>query len=102
MKFSVASDDEYNATHARDRITIWSPPYCSTYEGYGLSLPSGGYMLTTYHGEKIRVECPSPRTDANYAEVDAAVSAAMEQHSIAAKMLEQPVPIAVTVEVLRT
>lgn len=76
-KFGVATDYEYNKTHKRDRITVWSGQFCDTFEADGLSLPTGGYMLT-YFGKKIRVKCPSPRTEENYLQVDAAVSAALE------------------------
>lgn len=80
-KFSVASDYAYNATHKRDCIQVWSGSFADTWEATGFSLPRGGYMLTTYGGDKIRVDCPSPRTDKNYLEVDAAVSAAMERNA---------------------
>jgi hypothetical protein len=78
-KFSVATDYEYNKNHKRDCVTVWSGAFCSVWEATGLSLPSGGYMLRTFSGKKIRVTCPSPRTDENYLQVDAAISAAMEK-----------------------
>ena len=78
-RFSVATDYEYNKTHKRDRITVWSGQFCDTWEASGFSLPNGGYMLTTFNGDKIKVECPNPRTEANYQEVDAAVCTAMAQ-----------------------
>ena len=77
MKFSVASDYAYNATHKRDCVTVWSGQFCDTWEATGFSLPSGGYSLTLYGGEKVRVPCPSPRTQDNYQEVDAAISSAI-------------------------
>lgn len=79
-KFSVATDYEYNKTHKRDAISVWSGPFCSTWEATGLSLPGNrGYMLHLYGGGKLRVDCPAPRTEENYLEVDAAISAAMEK-----------------------
>ena len=80
-KFSVATNYEYNKTHKRDAITVWSGPFCQEFEASGIALPGNrGYMLTLYGGKKLRVECPCPRTEENYAEVDAAIDAAMEQH----------------------
>lgn len=80
-KFGVATDYEYNKTHKRDCITVWSGWFASDFEASGFSLPKGdGYMLTTYYGKKIRVECPCPRTEENYQVVDAAVCAALESN----------------------
>ena len=80
-KFSVATDYEYNKSHKRDCITVWSGQFSDQWEAVGYSLPKGnGYMLTTHTGDKVRVSCPTPRTEQNYTEVDAAVAAAMEQH----------------------
>ena len=79
-KYGVRSEYEYNATHKRDCITVWSGPFYPDYEATGLALPgNAGYMLTLYFGGKVRVECPCPRTDENYQEVDAAVCAAMDR-----------------------
>lgn len=79
--FAVMNDYEYTVTHKRERITVWSGSFASTFEADGFSLPSGkGYTLTTYNDDKVRVTCPSPRTDENYRDVDAAVSAALTAH----------------------
>jgi hypothetical protein len=79
--FGIMMDEEYNLTHKRKRMTIWSGPFASVLEGEGLSLPKGdGYMITTYHGEKVRVECPVERTDANYEEQDKAINDALNKH----------------------
>jgi hypothetical protein len=81
MYFGVMEDYDYNQTHKRERLTVWSGPFASVLEAAALSLPKGnGYMLTTYHGEKIRVECPTPRTDENYQEIDKAISDALNKH----------------------
>ncbi len=78
-KFSVATDYEYNKTHKRDAITVWSGQFCGEFEASGIALPRNrGYMLTLYGGKKLRVECPCPRTEKNYRQVDSAISAAME------------------------
>lgn len=78
--FGITEDYDYNATHKRTRITVWSGPWSSTWEADGFSLPKGdGYMLTTYNGDKVRVSCPL-RGDDNYREVDAAISEALAAH----------------------
>lgn len=79
--FGVASDDDYTATHKRERLVIWSGPFMSNYEGEAFTLPGGdGYMVTTYGGDKVRVECPTPRTDANFQAVDDAISSSLVAH----------------------
>jgi len=77
-KYGVRTEYDYNQMHKRDCITVWSGQFCSDYEGTGFSLPgNNGYMVTLHHGRKVRVECPCPRTEANFREVDAAVCAAI-------------------------
>jgi hypothetical protein len=79
--YGVTSDYEYNATHKRDKIRVWSGAFFSVFEAEGYSLPGGdGYMLTTYNGDKVRVTCPARRNGDNYRKVDAAVSAALRAH----------------------
>lgn len=79
-KYSVATDYDYNATHKRDCITVWSGQFCDQWEGVGFALPGNtGYMLSMYGGGKVRVACPCPRTEANYRQVDAAVCAAISK-----------------------
>jgi hypothetical protein len=79
--FGVATDYEYRGTHKRDRITVWSGPFYSTFEAEGVSLPNdAGYMLTTYNGDKVRVACPAPRTEDNFEDVDRLVSGALDAH----------------------
>lgn len=79
MQYGVTSDYEYNATHRRERLDIWSNPFYSVWEGEAYSLASG-YMLTTYNGDKIRVVCPTPRRDDNYEEIDAAINEALNKY----------------------
>jgi hypothetical protein len=79
-RYAVATDYDYNRTHKRDCITVWSGQFCQEYEGTGLALPCDvGNMLTLYGGIKLRVACPCPRTEANYQDVDAAISAAIAE-----------------------
>lgn len=79
--FGVASDDDYTETHKRERLTVWSGPFSSVYEGVAFTLPKGdGYMVTTYNGDKVRVVCPTPRTDDNFQAVDDAIASALRAH----------------------
>lgn len=76
--YGVATDYDYTATHKRERLSIWSGPFFSVYEGEAFTLPKrDGYMVTTYNGDRIRVTCPAPRTDENYQQVDDAIAAAL-------------------------
>ena len=77
-RFGIMTDYDYNETHKRERLTIWSGPFASVREGEAYSLPKGdGYMVTLEYGGKVRVTCPTPRTDATYIEVDAAINKAL-------------------------
>lgn len=72
---------EENTLFGRQQITVWSAPFMSTLEAWGTALPRrDGFMLTTYNGDKVRASCPAPRTEENYKEVDAAISAALDAH----------------------
>lgn len=76
--YGVRSEYDYNETHKRDCITVWSGPFASTLEAIGYSLPKGdGYMLHLVHGGKVRVTCPAPRTDETFEEIDAAINEAL-------------------------
>lgn len=73
--------DEYTPVFGRQTLTLWSGWFASDYEGSALELPRhNGYMVTTWIGEKVRVECESPRTDKNYERVDDAINAAVNAH----------------------
>lgn len=79
--YGLIEDYDYNQTHKRKRFTIWSGPFASVLEGEALSLPKNdGFMITLYHGDKVRVECPVERTDANYKEQDKAFNDALNAH----------------------
>ena len=92
QRFGVATDYDYSATHARDRITVWSGALYSVFEADGLSLPSGaGYMLTTYQGDKVRVECPAPRDGDNFSEVDRLIGSALNAHYQAIEARYDPI-----------
>lgn len=78
--YAIATDYDYNRTHKRHRVTIWSGAYCSDFEGQGDSLPNrDGYSLTMNDGRKLRVACPCPRTQDNFVEVDLAITLALER-----------------------
>lgn len=78
--YGIATDYEYRTDHKRDRVVIWSGPFYSVYEGEGYSLPNGGYMITTYNDDRVRVICPSPRSEDNYLTVDSAIQEALDKH----------------------
>lgn len=79
--YGVTTDYDYSADHKREKIDVWSGAWFSVWEATGLSLPNNtGYMLTTYNGDKIRVSCGSPQTDANYRDIDAAINTALNAH----------------------
>lgn len=77
MRYSIR--DEYAPKFGRQRLTVWSGGFASTFEGWADELPKhNGYMVRLEYADKpVRVTCPSPRTDTNYLEVDAAINAAL-------------------------
>lgn len=78
--YGITEDYDYNQTHKRHRLMLWSAPFMSTPEGEALSLPkNNGYMIDTGY-DKIRVECPAPRTSDNFREVDEAINKALNEH----------------------
>lgn len=77
----VRTEYEMNAGRKRDYLTVWSGSFYSVYEATGVSLPKmEGYMLTTYNDDRVRVTCPAPRSESNYAEVDEAITKALSAH----------------------
>jgi hypothetical protein len=76
--------DEYAPRFGRQVLTVWSGGFMSDYEGQAHELPRhDGFMVTLDHftwSESVRVSCESPRTDENYARVDAAISVAVAEH----------------------
>lgn len=75
--------DEYAPKFGRQTLTLWSGAFSSGYEGSAIELPGhNGYMVSVYRGlgetQRVRVECPSPRTDQNYEQVDDAIQAAYD------------------------
>ncbi len=82
-RYGIISDYDYNLTHKRERLTIWSGSFMSDYEGEAYSLPkNNGYMVNLGYGDKVRVTCPTPRTDKNYNEVDEAINKALNGHRL--------------------
>lgn len=65
----------------RERLRLWTGAFMSDPVGVAEELPKrDGYMVTVgqYGWVKVRVTCPSPRTNNNYREVDAAIAAAFD------------------------
>lgn len=82
-RYGIIEDYDYNATHKRKRLTLWSGPFASVREGEAYSLPKGdGYMVTLEYGDKVRVECPVERTNENYIEQDKAINDALNKHRL--------------------
>lgn len=82
-QYGIIEDYDYNATHKRKRLTLWSGPFASVREGEAYSLPKGdGYMVTLEYGDKVRVECPVERTNENYIEQDEAFNKALNKHRL--------------------
>lgn len=83
MRYGITEDHEYNATHKRKRIMVWSGMWMSDFEGEAFSLPKGdGFMVNLGYGEKVRVTCPVERTDATYIEQDKAFNVALNKHRL--------------------
>lgn len=81
--YGIIEDYDYNASHKRHRLTLWSGPFASVREGEAYSLPKGdGYMVTLEYGEKVRVECPAPRNSENFIEVDKAFNETLNKHRL--------------------
>lgn len=75
----VAIRNEHKPKFGREQLTLWSGQFCSEYEGSALQLPQrNGYMVQTWDGRKVRVECESPRTEDNYLRVDEAINEALK------------------------
>lgn len=94
--------DEYAPTSGRQNLTLWSGSFYSVFEGDARELPGHkGFMVTLEYGPRLRVECPAPRTDRNYEQVDAAIRNAIEKAerkadaaTLARVAAEQPAPAA--------
>ena len=79
--YAIADDYDYNETHKRSRLSIWSGPFASIYEGEAYSLPGkNGYMVSLYYGPKLRVETGGLRDDDNWQEVDNKIRAAINDY----------------------
>lgn len=74
----VAVRNEYRPIFGREQLTLWTGAFCSEYHGAAVELPrGGGYMIRTWDGRRVRVECESPRTESNFRRVDEAINAAL-------------------------
>ena len=70
--------NEYSPLFGRERLTLWSGPFCSQFEGSAIELPGhNGYMVEA-DGRRCRVECESPRTEENFRRVDEAINEALQ------------------------
>ena len=77
----IAEDYRYGMTHKRQRLSIYSGSFAGSYEGEAYSLPKGaGFMVTLtsrWPRIRMRVTCPAPRDDSNFAQVDQAINDAL-------------------------
>lgn len=74
MSRGVSVRDEYAPRFGRQVLTLWTGPFAEELIGNARELPGhDGYMITLTDGRRVRVECESPRTDENYARVDARI-----------------------------
>ena len=98
--YGITHDDEYRhglIEHKRDRLEIWSGPFYHTREA-DIFTRDGAKSATgyDYSGEKFRVTLPEgvtfPRTDENYEQIDAAISAAYEAHNARLGRIRMEVP----------
>lgn len=73
---AISVRDEYSPRFGRQRLTLWSGAFASTFEGWATELPKhDGYMVQLdYFRGKVRVECEAPRTDENWLRVDKAIA----------------------------
>jgi hypothetical protein len=93
MRYGIMEDYDYNQSHKRKRLTVWSGPFASVREGEAYSLPKGdGYMLTLEYGDKIRVTCPVERTNETYLEQDKAFNDALNAHYGETPAVSEPEP----------
>jgi hypothetical protein len=79
VRYGVTTDYDYSAERKRQYLDVWSGPWMHDHEGRAVSRPRG-FAITTNNGAKVYIDCPSPRTDDNYQQVDAAISAALNRH----------------------
>ena len=73
--------DEYAPRFGRQRLTLWSGAFASTFEGWATELPGhDGFMVELdYFRGKVRVACEAPRNDDNWMRVDDALNAAAQE-----------------------
>lgn len=73
--------DEYAPRFGRQNLTIWSGGFASDMEGWAQELPGhDGFMVTLeFSRGNVRVECPAPRNEENFEEVDDAIAKAIRE-----------------------
>jgi hypothetical protein len=70
--------DEYAPKFGRQTLTLWEGGFMSSFVGWAHELPKhNGFMVTLANGQKIRVDCPAPRNDANFQQVDESIRSAV-------------------------
>lgn len=77
MTIRISVRDEYAPRFGRQTLTLWSGAYASDFEGDAMELPRHDGFMLTIGGRKIRVTCDAPRTEDNFAQVDAAINATL-------------------------
>lgn len=72
--------DEYAPTFGLQNLTLWDGALADVFTGTARELPNhDGFMVTLWPTcRKIRVECPAPRTDENFHDVDDAIRTAIK------------------------
>ena len=78
-EFSVR--DEYAPKFGRQRLTLWSGAFASSFAGWAVELPGhDGFMVELdYSRGKKRVTCEAPRDDDNWQRVDKAINEAAKE-----------------------
>jgi hypothetical protein len=79
VRYGVMTDYDYSDTHTNRRLTMWSGSFCSDFAAEVYSRPNGWTVHPAY-GKPFHVDGPNDRTDDNYQQVDALLSAALNAH----------------------
>ena len=83
MRYAIATDYDANEEARNngkntDNLGIYSGAFASDVEGWAESVENGsGYNVYLEWRGEFFVECPTPRTESNYEQVDAILNAAI-------------------------
>lgn len=85
MHYSIMTDYD-RSTEKREQIIVWSGPFASGWEARGSAANGAShYEMTDYSGKRFRAKLPegvtAPRTEENFQQIDAAISAAYDAHN---------------------